>query len=151
MRTFVRRRWRWLAVGLALLALAGAALAIRAPARVELWAHEQQWRGRRPASYQYVVRTGCYCPVEITRPLLVVVREGKPAEARDAETDEPQLRGGPVDGLFAMAADALGSADRVQIAYDPTYGFPTLIAVDSLADAVDDETSVLVERFEPLP
>ena len=57
---------------------------------------------------------------------------------------------GTVEGLFAIAGENLANADKVEIAYDATYGFPVSIVVDRIEMAMDDEISYYVENFEIL-
>ncbi|MBI2333200.1 MAG: hypothetical protein HYU84_13770, partial [Chloroflexi bacterium] len=56
-----------------------------------------------------------------------------------------------IENLFAVAEESLANADKVEITYDPTYGFPASIAVDQIEMAMDDEISYSVENFEVLP
>jgi hypothetical protein len=44
-----------------------------------------------------------------------------------------------------------GAADKVDVEYDPTYGFPTTASIDFVEEAVDDELYLSISNFEELP
>jgi Family of unknown function (DUF6174) len=41
-------------------------------------------------------------------------------------------------------------ADRLDVTYDPTYGYPRTIAVDVYLQAADDESSQAASNLRPL-
>ena len=55
-----------------------------------------------------------------------------------------------MDTLFTQLKDALTEADKVEVTYDPTYGFPAILAIDQIEQAMDDELYITVDNFEIL-
>ena len=55
-----------------------------------------------------------------------------------------------MDALFTQLKDASAEADKVEVTYDPTYGFPTILAIDQIEQAMDDELYITVDNFEIL-
>lgn len=56
-----------------------------------------------------------------------------------------------MERLFVIAAEALKTADQVQVKYDAKYGFPTSIQIDPIKQATDDEIAYTVSDFEIVP
>jgi hypothetical protein len=62
--------------------------------------------------------------------------------------------GAPVAAVSAERtrwAELQRDSDAVQVAYDPTYGFPHAVEVDKVRDAIDDEYSYTVTGFRAQP
>jgi hypothetical protein len=56
-----------------------------------------------------------------------------------------------VEGIFDEIQAALDEgADRVEVDYDPETGRPRRVDVDWIANAIDDETGIRIDRFEIL-
>jgi hypothetical protein len=126
----------------------------RVKALEELNANLAKWQAGHPVSYQYTWFTGCFCPESYRGPFRVTVRvdqvliqPGTPGGAQPGK-DVPQRL--PIEAVFAAARDALATADAVDVTYDPTYGFPTSVAVDAIKQAVDDEYTITIENFAGL-
>ena len=109
---------------------------------------------QRPPSYRYVVRKSCFCPVETAQPVRAEVRDGAAANTANAETGAPVAAAsfadvGTLDQLFVIVQRAIDQgADRVEVRYDAALGYPTLISIDHISNAVDDEVGYSVEQFE---
>lgn len=119
----------------------------------QLERHRAAWAARHPVAYRYTFRNGCFCPPAVTGPFLVTVRVdtqvievGEPGGAEPARTVDPGI-----DAVFRSTRDALEHAEQVQVAYDPTFGFPALLAVDDRLDTGDDESRVTISGFTALP
>jgi hypothetical protein len=57
-----------------------------------------------------------------------------------------------IDRIFAeLASASVQEAERLEVAYDPTYGFPTEVTIDFVEQVADDELYLSVTGFEPLP
>jgi hypothetical protein len=57
-----------------------------------------------------------------------------------------------VPGVFAEVERARLEADRVDVTYHPTHGYPTDVFVDWEQNAADEESGYLIEGLrEPLP
>ena len=146
----IESRGGW--TGLALLALAGCGLF--EPGHVEgLGEAVARWNQRGPRDYQIVVRRECFCGS--VDPVRVTVIGGEVTERRYVTTDQPvpetlaELYPG-VPGLFALVADAYHRADRVDARFDPELGFPTVVAIDYVRNAVDDELTLTAGNLQEL-
>jgi hypothetical protein len=109
----------------------------------------QLWESHAIDTYQLHVERVCFCPPGSYR---VEVAAGTVASVTDEEgavsLESDELRGFPlrVEDLFAEI-DKSAFADNIQVAYDAELGYPTTIAVDHMANAIDDEVTFLVTRF----
>jgi hypothetical protein len=104
-----------------------------------------------PDDYAYTLTVTCYCI--LPGPLRVTVRDGEVAGAeRLAETDLPDAEGEgtTLADLTALARRALREADRVDVTYDPTYGYPTDLYIDWDEGIADEEVGYTVTDFEAL-
>lgn len=55
-----------------------------------------------------------------------------------------------IEKEFDYLGEAIQDANNTTINYDPTYGFPTLISIDWIELAIDDEMYLTLSNFEPL-
>ena len=55
-----------------------------------------------------------------------------------------------IEKVFEYIGNAVDEADKTTIEYDPTYGFPTEVAIDWIELATDDEIYLTLTNFEPL-
>jgi hypothetical protein len=70
----------------------------------------------------------------------------------DDPMNEFILKYATLDRIFSeIDSDTVREADKLTISYDPTYGFPSEIFIDYIERAMDDELSINVTAFEPLP
>lgn len=112
---------------------------------------EQRWSRAGVQDYQVVVQNLCFCGY--TRPVRITVRFGAVVSRVDAETGEPVPTYGEnvrdIAGLFDLIRDAIAQdAHELDVTYDATYGFPTLITIDYIRNAVDDELTVRTSEFQ---
>jgi hypothetical protein len=138
-------------------ALTGCEL-ITGPADLEqldqAWA---RWEAQGYNTYSYEVVQSCFCarPVAGHR-IVVVVRDGAVISASLADTGEllPPSTWHlipTVDALFLTVSDAIhDGADDLEVRYDAGLGYPRLIAIDWLEDAVDDEVTISADGLRPL-
>jgi hypothetical protein len=152
------RRSRRLLLGIVLLGIGALALANGTiGARFSLWQHEWQWRARAIPQYRYVVRTGCHCPIERARPVVIDIRAGEPPTLRYDGTGDPApaelfARYAPMEQMFALVHAALAAgAAQVIVRYDPSYSYPATIVVDYDGGAEEDEITYTIERFDVVP
>jgi hypothetical protein len=123
----------------------------------ELNRNRRQWQAQGLDDYRYEVRRGCFCPAEVVGPVVVEVRDGEVVQRIYAENGEPvgATYAGlwtDVDGVFDVIQDAIDrDAARITAEYHPEMGYPRSIAIDYLAQAVDEEIAVTVGEVEPLP
>ncbi len=136
------------------LALLLACACDNAPVAVRPLSIEQEratWASHRLTRYAYVYEvTGFFISFEGRRIRLVVLNDSV-ASAQDLTTDSllPVTSAFPtIDGLFDRAAAALAEGTLAGITFDPTFGYPSSMALTGPPDA---SGSVLASDLELLP
>src|SRR5512140_140803 len=96
----------------------------------------QRWELARPAAYDFTLRISCFCGGEITRAVVIAVRDDSVESRSYADTGEAvsaqwNASFPTIDGLFDLvaAANARHPASLVA-AYDTSLGYPTSIYID---------------------
>lgn len=124
--------------------------------RQSLARHQRLWVQQGIESYRYQLKINCFCPPEVTDPVIVEVSDGSvisvsyvatgtPAETRYFEKYDT------VDELFLVIDDALErKAAEISVTYDETLGLPTRIYIDFEKLALDDEIAYNVTEFQAL-
>jgi hypothetical protein len=112
----------------------------------------ERWEERRPATYQYTVSRSCECLQEMSGPVVVFVDGGTVTRryvATNAVVSSTYAELFPtIDGLFDIIEDARRrDAASLLVDYDPTYGFPTRVAIDYHPQHVDDEITYRASDF----
>lgn len=112
------------------------------PARSELQLAEATWQASGVREYELAVERQCFCTY--AGPAVVTVRVGFENEVRPTGDQAPDVLAGnaypDVPGLFAVVRDALArEAHYLRVAYHPTLGYPTEVAVDYREETADDE------------
>jgi len=148
--------WRRLRVAAPLLLLALASCGdgySTAPGLRALAQARERWARTAPAAYQITVSRGCYCLLDATRPVIVVVRDGQVESRRYEDTGVAvvaELAGyyPTVEGMFDLIEAAIArGAVQVEASFDATRGFPIEIALDESATMVDDDLRVSTRDF----
>lgn len=70
----------------------------------------------------------------------------------DSSSDAPSTPGATpltIKGLFDLVRRAKEEAQELNVQFDPTYGYPSFIAVDWMPGGLNDETDIEVTRFTP--
>ena len=103
-----------------------------------------RWRAQGYDSYRFEYRHRCFCPPEVTDPVMIVVRGGAKVSVTDVATGlavppERLDQYLTVEQLFALARQALAEAASVSVSYDPALGYPTLLEIDWRREIADDE------------
>jgi hypothetical protein len=129
--------------------LPGASPSAREIALRQLAVHQALWQQKGPASYVITVERQCFCPgaqYEITVTNGVVSK----VAPDDAPVQPAEVQGLPktVPELFAVVA-GLPAEAAVTVSYDEQLGYPTLISVDPIPNAIDDEYTIVVHGFSP--
>ena len=127
----------------------------------ELDANLQKWQTQNISHYRMKVNIGCFCPFFDRMPVTVEVRDGQVISVTDSQgqpvaADDPIRSFGSeplmtIEGVFAYAREALQTADKTDITYDPALGYPVNLIIDRIELAIDDEMSVLISELEVLP
>jgi len=122
-----------------------------------------KWQELDAKKYAYDYRTDCFCPFTI--PVRIVVEDNNIVEILDVETGNPMVN--PSDSTQLLIDDIPGGIftveqlyDRIEVAKDDadvlnttfseTGGYPTLIYIDWMKDAYDDEISYNISNFEKI-
>jgi hypothetical protein len=113
------------------------------------------WAESAPPSYRFVLKRSCYCGMDVTAAVRVVVDDGAVVSRTYVESGEPvPPQWHPLfptmEGVFAVLREAMEQdAASIVAAYDARLGFPIDVAIDYLAEAIDDELSLSVRAFVP--
>jgi hypothetical protein len=122
------------------------------PQAAALDSAEARWRaGKVSTSYRMQQRVACFCPWGNSM-YDVFVTNGVITSALSVEASTPappsllaQMR--TVEQLFAEVHRTLELPGVLtSVTYDPTLGFPTLVSLDPIRAAIDDEVSYLTQR-----
>ena len=112
-----------------------------------------RWAESGISNYRITLTYGCFCEFGDGREIKVRVEDGRFAEA--SSDGQPltrrELRGFAftVEQLFDLVASHR-NADKLEVAYDKTLGYPRSIDIDNDARADDDELRVEVVKLVPL-
>jgi Family of unknown function (DUF6174) len=133
----------------------------------ELRANRAKWQQQHITSYEVRLRDDrCACWHALGYgPVRVIVNRGKVQQAiYEGETRDGYWAGrtigkshwqrahliATIEGVFEKAEAAIKSRDEPhKIAYDPEYGFPTVIDVDNGPGIADGQWRLIVDRFRP--
>jgi hypothetical protein len=126
----------------------------------EVQQNREKWEGQSIDHYRFTVVLSCFCAfagAEVTYEVQngQVVNESVQA-APDRPIDAAQVSEiyadyNTIEKVFDYVEQATNEAEGTTVEYDPTYGFPTEIAVDWIQQAADDELYLSLSNFEPLP
>lgn len=122
----------------------------------ELNQNRRQWEAQGIDEYRYAARRACYCGQEAVGPVVVEVRNDEIVARTYQETDESvsSTYSGlwpTMDGVFDIVQDAIDrDAHQLRVEYHPERGFPTMISIDYMEYAIDEELGFIVEEFELL-
>jgi hypothetical protein len=112
--------------------------------------HQAQWASKQVNDYTFTLTAQCFCP--FNDPLDITVADGVVTHVTKAGQPVPpnDVTGLPktVIELFAVVA-AQANAASLTVEWDPAFGFPSSIQVDSIANAIDDEFGYTVTNFRP--
>lgn len=120
-----------------------------------LRSNNELWQVNRPASYRYIVERDCVCPAEFTRPYVVTVDQGirtasyvltPDEDVRGPSKDPPEAVW--LDDLFVIAARSATGPDRVDVIFDPRFGFPTSVKINGTNTAIGRYEAYSIRDFE---
>ena len=119
---------------------------------------QEKWQDANISHYSYELTISCFCVFSPDMPLVIEVQNGeavsmtyKSGKEIDAANMELFQRYDTIDKVFAELEKAQNEAERVEVTYDETYGFPTQITIDHAEMAADDELYLSISNFEVLP
>jgi hypothetical protein len=128
----------------------------RTDAELELARNRQRWASSATHDYEFEFQRLCFCPPEATEQVRIVVRQDaivSVVRTRDGQPATTTFAVWPrVDELFADVQQRLEQrTERVDVRYDPTFGYPRSIVVDIALMAADDEYSLTAGNLRRLP
>jgi hypothetical protein len=115
-----------------------------------------RWAVNGYDSYSYELLRSCFCGYPaVGERVVVVVHTGLVVSAWLASTGEllpPSTLGSfpTVEDLFDIAEDAVREADRHDLRYDERLGYPYLLDIDWIVNAIDDEITIRAEAVIPI-
>lgn len=121
----------------------------------ELARNRQKWASAGLHDYEFDYQLSCFCAPETTEPVHVMVRGDQLASVSRNRDGLPALRQygmwPTVPALFDDVQRLIDQkSDRLEVTYDPTYGYPRSIVVDVYLQAADDESSQTASNLRPL-
>jgi hypothetical protein len=143
-----------LAAALGLLLLPGCGLVKSGPQR-DLDVNRAKWEQANIKNYEYHLRVNCFCPPNVTFPVIIKVQNGVNVSAEYAQepreiTNEFFKPLDTIDELFDIVQKSIhDEVDSLVVEYDSTYGYPKSITIDRITNAIDDEIAYFVEVFIP--
>lgn len=123
----------------------------------QLEKNRKLWESQGIDDYSFTLQRSCFCRGDDRRPIHIQVRDGKVVAAKFADTGEPlppsmDYAKKTIPDLFNEVAQAIKEkAARLEVSYDPTYGFPTSIFIDRSELIADEEIGYSVSNFQPEP
>ncbi|PYP81469.1 MAG: hypothetical protein DMD35_01800 [Gemmatimonadetes bacterium] len=155
----VRRILQTRAVGMLLAALVGCSItgtSSRTSEELELMRNRQRWESAGIHDYEFDFQRTCFCPTESTEQVHIVVREDAIASVTRTRDGQPAGRTFSVwprvDELFEDVQQRLAQhVERVDVRYDPTYGYPRSIVVDIALMTADDEYALTAGNLRRVP
>jgi hypothetical protein len=134
----------------------------------EIEQNKEKWQDANISHYRFHLTVGCFCVFSQDMPLIIEVQDGdvlsmeyQSGNEIDESTREYFQRFATIEKIFAEiekdfqtvdSGDASqDKADEVIVEYDETYGFPTLVNVDFVKEAIDDELYLTISNIERLP
>ena len=120
----------------------------------DLQANQQKWQQANIDSYSFTLQQGGFRTLDALRPVNIEVSNGKVVSAVYADNGQPlpadmDFNRLTVDDLFKQIDEAISNgAEKVQVEYDPQFGFPTSIYIDRSSMIADEESNIKVSNFQ---
>ncbi|HJQ69495.1 MAG TPA: DUF6174 domain-containing protein [Blastocatellia bacterium] len=122
--------------------------AVAAPpneAQNRLTKNRRKWDSKTTKNYQYEFQRVCFCLPAYTKRVKITVREGVAEQIQQANTGDAVDKAQyelyfTVDQLFDYIQAAIDKkAHLVKVNYDAEWGYPTVVEIDYIKNAIDDE------------
>lgn len=128
----------------------------RSADELELARNRQRWASARIHDYEFDFQRTCFCTPEATQGVHIVVRQDaivSVVRTSDGQPATSSYTAWPrVDELFLDVEKRLEQhTDRLDVNYDPTFGYPRSIIVDIAFMAADDEYALSAGNLRRLP
>ena len=128
----------------------------RPAARSRCCAHAK-WEQANIKNYEYHLRVLCFCPPNVTFPVIIKVQNGVNLSVEYAQEPKEVTNDffkplDTIDKLFDIVQKSIDDeVDSLVVEYDATYGYPKSITIDRIEQAIDDEIAYFVEVFTLVP
>ncbi|HEY9301202.1 MAG TPA: DUF6174 domain-containing protein [Phormidium sp.] len=129
-------------------------LALESSISEELQKNQELWAKQKLRNYRYTLSVSCFCPPDITQPVIIDVRSGRTSSIR-RETSKNIVnreffqKYDSIDELFEIIRSAVAkNAHRVEVKYHPTLGYPTQISIDYDKLMADEELFLTINKLE---
>jgi len=129
-------------------------------ARAELKKNKEIWLAHEIRNYQYDLEPVYFGDVIYLYkyPLTVIVLNGQPVSVRDKTGMELEQKHkedikeySTIDGVLSFVENAINSnPDKLNISYDPVYGFPALVDIYYHFGVTDDGIRLTITNFKEL-
>ncbi len=120
----------------------------------DLGENERRWVRQGITSYRLVFDRICFCLTDHAGRFEVTVIGGNVTSVRDPQTGRERGRfdevAYTVPELFDVIEREEPEADELEAEYHAELGYPTLIRIDRIENAVDDELEIQVLELTPL-
>jgi hypothetical protein len=121
--------------------------------RDRLERNAQLWASTAPAHYSFILERVCFCGTEVTRRVRIVVLGGSVTSRTYVDGNQPVSARWhdlfpAMEGIFQIVRDALDRrAAEFEAQYDPDRGYPRIVEIDYLKNAIDEELTIRVAGF----
>jgi hypothetical protein len=128
----------------------------RTAEELELARNRQRWASAGVHDYEFDFQRSCFCPPPVTQPVHIVVRQDaivSVVRTSDGQSAMSSYTVWPrVDELFLDVQQRLEQhTERLDVSYDPTFGYPRSILADIALMAADDEYALTAGNLRRLP
>lgn len=134
-----------LVAAVCLFATTSSVLALPDDPQNRLTKNRRKWESKSVKNYEYEFQRICFCLPASTRRVKITVREGVAENIRRADSGDAVDKAQyelyyTVDQLFDYIQAAIDKkAHLVKVSYDHELGYPTLVEIDHIKNAIDDE------------
>jgi hypothetical protein len=127
----------------------------RSAEAVDLARNRLRWKSAQLHDYEFDYQLLCFCTQEATEPVHITVQSDaivSVVRTRDGMPAVNKYGGWPrVDELFADVERRLDqNIARLDVTYDPTYGYPRSIVIDVALMTADDESQQTASNLRAL-
>ena len=128
----------------------------RTEQELELMRNRQRWASAGVHDYEFDFQRSCFCLPQATEPVRIVVRRDAIVSVVRTSDGQPATTSNSawprVDELFLDVQQRLEQKiERLEVSYDPAYGYPRSIVADIALRAADDEYALTAGNLRRLP
>ncbi|NEO49518.1 MAG: hypothetical protein F6K55_37625 [Moorea sp. SIO4A3] len=148
------RLYRYCWLGLLVMILPLSACSSDPSPEQQLEQNQERWETQKLDNYRYRLQVACYCIGDVTKPVVVEIRNGETTSIVAADSGKPVNRKffdnyDSVSKLFDVVQKAIDQDYyKLDVTYDPTLGYPTKIDMDYRAEIADDERTLTIDNLE---